>query len=421
VSHCQGTSQTQAAQQQNLTVQSAPPAPSPSPSTDQTTPGPPPQGSASVTQIQVGCVHDCSGTSPDTTASPISPTALSQLLTVLGSQTPPGQSPVAPGDQSSVRQTSLQTQQGDASGDDQSQTASQWSTTVQDLVSQAVDATAQAVNQTTQAIVQVQIGCLFYCTDTHQTQQASQTNTAVQVVAQGVAAATAPVATGVATVNQLVWQIQIGCLAWCSDTTQEQAAQQSNEVVVTTVPQDPPSAPPPGDPGPATGPGDSEPAPGPTDPGPAPADPGSSPAIPGVVPSTPSVAAAAPPAPVVTAPSDGGAAQWVPEMRIGVHRPTSGAPSVPALATHPAFATTIVLAASFGASPGRTLRAAPIAGLISSGSWQVEGVRAAPATISSPGPARTGGESTAAAAVLATVVALVLGLLGLTAARLRTP
>jgi hypothetical protein len=337
-------------------------------------------------------------------------------LTVLGSQTPPGQPPVAPGDQSSIRQTSLQTQQGDASGDDQSQTASQWSTTVQDLVSQAVDATAQAVNETTQAIVQVQIGCLFYCTDTHQTQQASQTNTAVQVVAQGVTAATAPVATGVATVNQLVWQIQIGCLAWCSDTTQEQSAQQSNEVVVTTMPQDPPPAPPPADPGSATGPGDSEPAPGPT-------DPGSSPAIPGVVPSnpSPSVAAAAPPAPAVTAPSDGGAAQWVPQMRVGERRPTSGAPTLPALATHPAFATTIVPVASFAASPGRTVRAAPIAGLISSGSWQVEGVRAAPATISSPAPARAGGESTAAAAVLATVVALVLGLLGLTAARLRTP
>ncbi|HEX4670648.1 MAG TPA: hypothetical protein VH279_00190, partial [Solirubrobacteraceae bacterium] len=140
-----------------------------------------------MTQTQVGCIHDCSDTSVDTTAPPISPGALSQLLAALGLQTLPDQPPVAPGTDSGIQQTSQQTQQG---GDDQLQAASQWSGPVQGLVSQAVHETVQAVNQTTQAIVQVQIGCLFYCTDTHQTQQASQSNTAVQVVAQGVAEAT---------------------------------------------------------------------------------------------------------------------------------------------------------------------------------------------------------------------------------------
>src|SRR5262249_16481210 len=151
---------------------------------------PQPQGSTDVTQIQVGCVHDCSGTSVDTTAPLIDPGALAQLLAGLGSQAPAGQAPITPG-QSNVGQTSQQTQVG---GGDQSQLASQWSGTVQDLVSEAVNQAVQAVNQTTQTIVQVQIGCLFYCTDTHQTQQASQSNTTVQVVAQGVTAATAPAA-----------------------------------------------------------------------------------------------------------------------------------------------------------------------------------------------------------------------------------
>ncbi|MGZ4227135.1 MAG: hypothetical protein ACXVTC_12945 [Solirubrobacteraceae bacterium] len=312
----------------------------------------------------------------------------------------------------------MQTQQG---GDDQSQAASQWSTTVQDLVSQAVDQTVQAVNQTTQTIAQVQIGCLLYCTDTHQTQQASQTNTAVQVVTQGVTAATAPVATAVDIVNQLVWQLQIGCLAWCSDTTQEQSASQINQVAVTTLPQDPASAPPPGDPGPVTVPGDPGPAAGPTDPEPAPSAPGPAPAIPGVVPPKASaVVVAAPPTPVVSGLSGGPAARWVPKTGIGEHRPASGAPVASLPLARQAVGTTIVPVASVAAVPTRTHRAAPIAGLISSGSWQVEGVRAAPATISSSGPAPAHGANPATEAALAAVAALALGLLLLTTIRIRT-
>ena len=304
LTHCQGTSQTQSAQQQNVTVQGGPPATSSDTPTGQATASPQPQGSANATQIQVGCVHDCSGTSIGTTAPPISPGTVSQLLAALGSQGVPGQSPVGPGADSGVQQTSQQIQQG---GDDQSQSASQWSGVVQGLVSQSVDEAVQAVNQTTQTIVQVQIGCLFYCTDTHQTQQASQSNTAVQIVAQGVDDATAPVATAVGVVTQFVWQLQIGCLAWCSDTTQEQSASQSNGVVVMTLPQasDPPPTTSPVDPGPAPGPRDPGPAAGPTDPGPAPSGPGSAPPGPPVVAVKPSpaVAVAPPKASAVTAPS----------------------------------------------------------------------------------------------------------------------
>jgi hypothetical protein len=383
-----------------------------------------------VTQTQVGCIHDCSDTSVDTTAPPISPGALSQLLAALGLQTLPDQPPVAPGTDSGIQQTSQQTQQG---GDDQLQAASQWSGPVQGLVSQAVHETVQAVNQTTQTIVQVQIGCLFYCTDTHQTQQASQSNTAVQVVAQGVAEATAPVTTAVGIVNQLVWQLQIGCLAWCSDTTQEQSASQSNQVVVTTPQQasDPPPTTPPGDPGPVVGPGDPGPAAGPTDPRPAagptdpgqiPTDLGTGPASPGVVPPKPSlaVAVAAPPASAGTAPSGGPGAQWAPKAGIGERRSAARTPVGSAPAARPALATTIVPVASLAILPTRTHHEHPIAGRMPSGAWQVDGLRATPATISSPGQTPAQGESTASEAVLPGVVALALGLLLFTAVRLRT-
>ena len=421
LTHCQGTSQTQSAQQQNVTVQGGPPATSSDTPTGQATGSPQPQGSANATQIQVGCVHDCSGTSIGTTAPPISPGTVSQLLAALGSQGVPGQSPVGPGADSGVQQTSQQIQQG---GDDQSQSASQWSGVVQGLVSQSVDEAVQAVNQTTQTIVQVQIGCLFYCTDTHQTQQASQSNTAVQIVAQGVDDATAPVATAVGVVTQFVWQLQIGCLAWCSDTTQEQSASQSNGVVVMTLPQasDPPPTTSPVDPGPAPGPRDPGPAAGPTDPGPAPSGPGSAPPGPPVVAVKPSpaVAVAPPKASAVTAPSSSPAGQWVVATATGQRRPASGAPTGSAPAARQMVATTIVPLATIAALPTRTHRAAPIAGRISSGSWQVEGFRAAPATIPSPGAAPAHGESTATEAVVAAVAALALGLLLLTGVRLRT-
>ena len=430
LTHCQGTSQTQSAQQQNVTVQGGPPATPPDTPTGQPTTSPQPQGSANATQIQVGCVHDCSGTSVGTTVPPISPGTVSQLLAALGSQGVLDQPAGVPGADSGVQQTSQQMQQG---GDDQSQAASQWSGVVQGLVSQAVDQTVQAISQTTQTIVQVQIGCLFYCTDTHQTQQASQSNTAVQVVAQGVAEATAPVTTAVAIVNQFVWQLQIGCLAWCSDTTQEQSASQSNQVVVTTPPQasDPPPTTPPGDPdpvvgtgdpGPAAEPTDPSPAAGPTDPGQIPTDLGTAPASPGVVPPKPSlaVAVAAPPASAGTAPSGGPGAQWAPTAGIGERRPASRTPVGSAPTARPAVATTIVPVAGLATLPTRTHHEHSIAGRMSSGAWQVDRLAATPATISSPGHTPAHGESTTSEVVLLGVVALALGLLLFTAVRLRT-
>ena len=412
VSYCQGTSQTQAADQQNVTVQSVPPAGHTGPPSSQATAVPQPQGSAHVTQIQVGCAQDCSDTGVDPGAAPVDLGTLSQLLALLGSQGPADQPPVTPGG-SSVDQTSLQTQSGAGSDGDQSQTASQWSGTVQELVSQAVKQTVQIVNQTAQTIVQVQIGCLFHCTDTHQTQQASQTNTAVQVVGQGVSAVTAPAATVVSTVvNQLVWQLQIGCLAWCSNTTQQQSASQHNEAVTISPQPDTPPAPPRGDPGPQTGTPDPVSPPAPADPAPAPSGPGPVPASSAVVPTKPSQA------PVVIAPWGGPATQWV-GAGVGERRPASPASIGSAPAPRSAVATTIVPVTSLAILPTRTHGAAPIAERISSGSWQVEGFGAAPATISFPASTPAHGESTATEAALAAFAALALGLL-LTTVRMRT-
>jgi hypothetical protein len=432
LSHCQGTSQTQAAQQQNVTVQGAPPGPS----TGQSPAGPQSQGSANATQIQLGCRQDCSGTSLDTTAQVISPGTLSQLLAAVGSQTLPGQPPIAPGAQSGVQQTSQQTQQG---GSDQFQSASQLSTAALNLVSQAVVETVQAVNQTTQTIVQVQIGCLFYCTDTHQTQQASQSNTAVQVVAQGVADATAPVATAVNIVNQFVWQLQIGCLAWCSDTSQEQLASQSNGVVVIPGPaasQDP-SPPPPGDPAPAPGdraPGPGEPAPAPSDPGavgpivgrpprvdPVHVSPVAPPSPPVVTPQRPpAVAVPAPTAPAVTAPSGRRLAPVAPEAGERGRQAVSRVPVGSSSTSGHVAAAVIEPAASHARAVTRGRGARPTAGKISLGSWRVARSLTLPAILSLPEGTLGNDQTNAPDPVLVAVVALALGLLLLTTIRIRT-
>ena len=452
VSYCQGTSQTQAADQQNVTVQSVPPAGPTDPPSGQATAVPQPQGSAHVTQIQVGCAQDCSDTGVDPGALPIDPGTLSQLLALLGSQGPADQPPVTPGG-SSIGQTSLQTQSGAGSDGDQSQTASQWSGTVQELVSQAVNQTVQIVNQTAQTIVQVQIGCLFHCTDTHQTQQASQTSTAVQVVAQGVSAVTAPAATVVSTVvNQLVWQLQIGCLAWCSNTTQAQSAQQSNEVVVTPGPgasQDPLPAPPsaPGDPAPTPGepgppPGDPAPAPGapaPNDPTPPPGDPGAvapivvrapvvnpvhvspvpPPSPPVVTPQPPPAVAVTPPTTSgVTAPSGGRAAPVAPEGGQRKGQAVSPVPIRSSSTSRHVAAAVIEPVARHANAATRGRGAWPTPRKISLGSWRIELSRPATSLVLGAGAVRT--ESGANGAVLAAVVALALGLVALTTIRIRT-
>ena len=178
-------------------------------------------------------------------------------------------------DQSVVDQIICQLESAQSSGA-QVQSASQTSTAVQvvqvgapsgsgDSGTVGLQSTApQAVAQTQQETWQLQIGCLFYCTDSQQVQQAQQSSSTVQIFVVASGAPDAPSGVAVASVTQTIWQLQVGCLAWCWNSTQlQEASSQSTTVVVTIVPTNPPptSEPPP------------TPAPAPPPPSPAPAGP----------------------------------------------------------------------------------------------------------------------------------------------------
>ncbi len=242
-SHCQRLTQLQQAFQSNSTVQSVgsgaalasaletPP-----------TPGTTSQSVSTITQIQLGCLTQCFGT----TTTDQSTAALAQLvLSQLGALIPPaGSSGVqpAPGtEQNAATQISCQAQVG---GTDvgQVQSASQTNATVQIVVSSVTSlapSTPETVDQTQQQTWQLQIGCLFYCVDSQQVQQAQQWTTTIQIVAGPTSE----------TVQQTIWQVQVGCLAWCWNSTQSQQASQSTIVVVTSPPSGDGSEPGPG-PGP---------------------------------------------------------------------------------------------------------------------------------------------------------------------------
>ncbi len=215
----------------------------------------PSQPTSTITQIQIGCLTECSGTtSTGTTPEPLA----QQILGELSSLVPPAGSTSVPPPagtelQSVVDQVTCQLQTGGqtASGTDV-QTASQTSTTVQ-LIDPSASIGSQtpapsAVDQTDQQTWQLQIGCLFYCTGTQQLQQAQQTITTVQVLVEPPGSPTSST-TGTGTVTgQDIWQVQIGCLAWCYDATQVQDATSQTTVTVITVGQpvsDPPASTPP--------------------------------------------------------------------------------------------------------------------------------------------------------------------------------
>jgi hypothetical protein len=254
-SYCQGVTQVQQAVQSNSTLQIAGDAVAqasrliPQPAPDGT-----PQATHTVTQIQLGCLSHCFGT---TTTDPSTEGLTQLVLSQLGSLLPPSSSSpvqVVPGaNQSVVNQTSCQTQLG---GTDitQVQSATQTNATVQIVLNSAPSSVPAPADQTQQQTWQLQIGCLFYCVDSQQVQQAQQSTTTIQVVAGP---------PGSASVQQTVWQVQIGCLAWCWNSTQvQQASSQSTITVLTTPPTDggqPPVAQPQPAPGPAPPP-DPQPA-----------------------------------------------------------------------------------------------------------------------------------------------------------------
>jgi hypothetical protein len=191
----------------------------------------------------VGCLEHCYGTTTLDTSG-LTLAQIEQLLDELHVPSPPTVT-AAPGDeQNTTQQTAAQSENNDGG---QSQTASQSNGTVQVVVTPGGAAGdggsgAAVVNQTAQGIVQLQVGCIFYCSRTQQTQQAQQSNATVQSADGSGAAA-------VNTVSRVVWQVQVGCLAWCYDAVETQTATGSDSTVASVPPPSdgPPADVPPAD------------------------------------------------------------------------------------------------------------------------------------------------------------------------------
>jgi hypothetical protein len=262
VSHCDGGSQVQQAAQDNTTVQGVgAPAPHdggspvglPRPATTRSSsanggprsptpsaaPSPQPPG---VKQVQVGCLAHCYGkTTLDTSGLTLA--QVEQLLDELHVPSPPTATGAPGGEQHSTQQTAAQSENGDGR---QSQRAGQTNGTIQVVVTPGARAGggsgAAVVNQTTQGVVQLQVGCIFYCSRTRQIQQAQQSNATVQSV-DGAGAVP------VNAVSRVVSQVQVGCLAWCYDAVETQTATATDSTVVSVA--SPPDVTPPAPAGPA--------------------------------------------------------------------------------------------------------------------------------------------------------------------------
>ncbi len=279
--HCNGTSQTQVASQLNTTVQAIGDlTPISANSTPQTGAddgeaaissgtlassggipqitsaglGIAPPITSSISQTQLGCLQFCFGSTTVSTLDPqLSEDDVDQLLAELEALNPPVLDPIPALDENVVDQTSGQYQDGQ-SGDDgldptglQTQNATQINSTIQIVASSllsdlgaaagAGSSAAEVLNQTLQGIWQLQIGCVFDCFLTQQTQQAEQSNVTIYVQPD-------PPATTTSTANttmSLIWQLQVGCLFWCYDAVEVQTATSSSTTLVV-VPV-PPTAP----------------------------------------------------------------------------------------------------------------------------------------------------------------------------------
>lgn len=296
LSHCEGGSQTQVASQQNQTVQAVSGAPHPAPvSAPKSAPS-----SSRIKQVQVGCVSACFGTTSKGSGAQLGPHELSELMLALGMANSVHPTPVSGAIQNTASQTSSQLQIGSAGPDSQTQGAAQTNLTIQALPADLI------ANGTTQAIAQIQIGCLFYCHGTSQYQLATQSNATVEVAPSASTVATATASGVVNVTDQLIWQLQIGCLMWCWDATQDQSASTDDVLVGLPAPSPPPPAQPsdpvqPSDPGPSA---PSEPVP--SDPA---APPGVAATLPAVAPplsASPSTAGGRAPTPVRSAIRVGG-------------------------------------------------------------------------------------------------------------------
>ncbi len=93
----------------------------------------------------------------------------------------------------------------------------------------SASATAQNQSQTWQAIFQVQQGCQSHCQGTSQSQSAAQVAETIQnatAIGGGTGSPSNATALNQSTTGQFIWQVQLGCVAFCYGTSQSQAATQ---------------------------------------------------------------------------------------------------------------------------------------------------------------------------------------------------
>jgi hypothetical protein len=326
--YCREISQSQIATEENTTVQElvgvleAGIDPWPQAGTGEAS-----QTTGSVVQIQLGCLSDCFGMTTTNEGAILVPSrqALEAVLATLAPVLP-RLNPTPAGDENTTVQTINQWQEAQGLEIVQTQSASEVNATAQvanalsalvadlqaalgvtgatrgEVTSAASEVPADdAVNQTAQGIWQVQIGCLYFCVETEQYQQAVQTNTTTQTGSAQPSSASGSAAAVVNIATQVIWQVQIGCLFWCVNATQQQIADNGGSPVVngggTGAPLPPttffPS-------GPGTQQNSSRPATPPSTPGPASSAPGAPPPSTPAPPSTPETPSATPEDPSLT-------------------------------------------------------------------------------------------------------------------------
>lgn len=206
------------------------------------------QTTSTITHLQLGCQSACFGTTtPDPSTAALTQLVLSQLSSLQPPSGSGGLQPVPALLQNVVQQAACQVQESSGSGT-QVQAASQTTAVIQVTSGTPADlgSTQPAgtiVDQTQQQIWQLQIGCLFYCVDTQQVQEAQQSTVVVVSVAGPATSRT----TTIVVSQQTIWQLQVGCLAWCWDSTQLQQAGTESTIAVGAAPPagDGPQAPPP--------------------------------------------------------------------------------------------------------------------------------------------------------------------------------
>jgi hypothetical protein len=201
-----------------------------------------------ITRGQIGCLAHCRGSTTRGITLNGRRRNLRRLLSALARRPSAEPAAAAGTTQSTVHQSSRQWQRGLTELETQRQRSSQASITVQSVqvsrklieslpaaLSSSASPVAAAVNQTVQNIWQLQIGCLFHCAHTRQVQKAKQASTTVQTVPPHTTAAAAEDKIAQDSTAQSIWQLQVGCLLWCIDATEQQLARSRHVTLMTTA------------------------------------------------------------------------------------------------------------------------------------------------------------------------------------------